>query len=96
MENQITKEKAISILAELTNKTPGELWEMFPERIKFEQKIVVDFHKVKTEPDLVLKQFLDYLQIPKRKPWIVDKICQKIREELELPIKENNDVISNY
>jgi hypothetical protein len=51
---------------------------------------------VKTEPDLVLKQFIDYLHIPKRKPWIVDKICQKIREELELPIRENNDVISNY
>jgi hypothetical protein len=96
MENQITKEKAKTILAELTNKTPGELWEMYPERIKFEEKIVVDFHKVKTEPDLVLKQFIDYLHIPKRKPWIVDKICQKIREELELPIRENNDVISNY
>jgi hypothetical protein len=98
MENQITKEQAKNILIDLTNKTPGELWEMYPERLKFEDKIVVEHQKVQTEPDLVLKQFIDYLHIPKRKPWIVDKICQSIRQELGLPINQNkhNDVISNY
>jgi hypothetical protein len=47
---------------------------------------------------LVLKQFVDYLHIPKRKPWIVDKICQKIREELGLQVNQNknNDVVYNY
>jgi hypothetical protein len=98
MENVISKEQARNLLIELTSKTPGELWEMYPERVKFEDKIVVDFHKASTEPDLVLKQFVDYLHIPKRKPWIVDKICQKIREELGLQVNQNknNDVVYNY
>ena len=45
MENQITKEQAKNILIDLTNKTPGELWEMYPERLKFEDKIVVELVK---------------------------------------------------
>jgi hypothetical protein len=98
MENQVTKEKAVEILTELTSKSPGELWEMYPERLIFEQKIVVDYTKVKAEPDVVLEQFINYLHIPKRKPWIVDMLSQKIREELSLPARQpkNEEVISNY
>lgn len=87
MENVVTKEQAIKILEDLTNKTPGELWEMYPERLKFEEKIVVDYQQVKSNPDVVLEQFINYLHIPKRKPWIVDKLCQSIRQELGLPYK---------
>lgn len=98
--NEITKEQAVRLLTELTSKAPGELWEMYPERLKFEDKIVVEYQRVKDEPTLVLEQFINYLHIPKRKPWIVDKICQKIREEMNLPAtqnkKENGDILENY
>lgn len=105
--NDVTKEQAVRLLTDLTNKTPGELWEMYPERLKFEDKIVVEYQKVNNKPEEVLEQFINYLHIPKRKPWIVDNLCQQIRKEMGLPAvdrptdnnstnKKSAEVINNY
>ena len=69
-------------LKELVQLTPEKLWELYPERTKFEEKIIVEIDKTTTQPELVLEQFIKYLQIPKRKPWIVDKLCKDLRKEL--------------
>lgn len=100
--NEITKHGAIEELKRLSKKSPAELWDEFPERQKFEEKVVVDYETVNDNPQEVYTQFIKYLQIPKRKPWIVDKLCKNLRNELgvkleDLPNKKNDhDILENY
>ncbi len=70
-------------LLELAKKTPAELWTLYPERVRYEEKIVVETEKSNTNPELVLEQLVKFIQIFKRKPYLLDRICRKIVKELE-------------
>ena len=83
MENKITNEYALDELRRFSKMTPAELWDEYPERKQFEEKIVVDYANVKNNPSTVYNQFINYLQIPKRKPWVLDKICKRLRTSLD-------------
>ena len=65
-------------LLRLCALAPTELWLLYPERIKYTEKVVVDFEKANDEPMLVHTQFINYLQIPVRKPWVVTFLCKHI------------------
>ena len=74
---------ALEKLKELSSLTPSQLWDIFPERKSFEEKVIVDYDNVMNDPSTVYTQFVNYVQIPKRKPWILDKICKELRRRLD-------------
>lgn len=100
----LTQNEATDKLKSLSSLKPSELWDIYPEREKFEEKIVVEYDKVNADPILVLDQFEKYLKIPKRKPWIVDKICKNIRREFGMEpdpastinLNQDENIVENY
>jgi len=79
-------------LKKLIQQTPEQLWEKYTERITYKDKVVVEVEKVNEDPLLVYTQFINYLQIPVRKAYVVKKICQLLKQELD---KECSSTLSD-
>lgn len=105
MKNEIVSEekKALDELKRLSQMKPADLWEEFPERKQFKEKVVVDYDNAMADPIAVHTQFVNYVQIPKRKPWVLDKICKRLRDRLDqandpatLNIHNDENTLENY
>jgi len=70
------------VLREMSQMSPSQLWDVYPDRQKFEDKIEVECDKIEENPQLVYEQFMNYLKVPVRKPWIVSWLCKQIAKNL--------------